>query len=197
MLSILEPSSRAAQVTVDESVFDFKEDKKKRPCSAKEMHVDPEDLRFRSKEGDGSEDPDSRRRSSTPIPKSKQSSPVDQTNFKTPFMINNTPSLKRGSLCSVQLGLKQKNHQKGQSGESGVKQQVDRLMKKLHVANVPFALVKESSNLLKRVDHDGSGQGGSAYEVWHSQDNQKRNFSDFLSCVHKFHLSTLPTILLT
>jgi hypothetical protein len=161
MLLILEPSSRAAQVTVDDSVFDFKEDKKKRPSSAKEIHVDPEDLRFRSKEGD--------KRSSTPLPKSQQSSPVDQTNFKTPSMTSNTPSLKRVSLCSVQLGLKHKKQQKGESAESGVKQQVDKLMKKLRVASVPFALIKESSNSLKCVDHDGSGQGGSAYEVSHSQ----------------------------
>jgi hypothetical protein len=71
------------------------------------------------------------------------------------------------------LGLKQKNQQKVESAESGVKQQVDKLMRKLHVANVPFALIKESANLLKCVDNDGSGQGGSAYEVCHSEDNQK------------------------
>ena len=178
MLLILEPSSRAAQVTVDDSVFDFKEDKKKRPSSAKEIHVNPEDLRFRSKEGDRSED--SRRRSSTPLPKSQQRSPVDMTNFKTPSMASNILSLKRGSLCTVQLGLKQKNQQKVESAESGVKQQVDKLMKKLHVANVPFALIKESANLLKCVDHDGSGQGGSAYEVCHSEDNKKKNSYTFV-----------------
>jgi hypothetical protein len=179
MLLILEPSSRAAQVTVDDSVFDFKEDKKKRPNSAKEIHVDPEDLRFRSKEGDISED--SRRRSSTPLPKSQQRSPVDLTNFKTPSMASNILSLKRGSLCTVQLDLKHKNQQKGESAESGVKHQVDKLMKKLHVANVPFALIKESANLLKCVDNDGNGQGGSAYEVCHSQDN-KEKFIYFRIC---------------
>jgi hypothetical protein len=181
MLAILEPSSRAAQVTVDDSVFDFKEDKKKRPSSAKEIHVDPEDLRFCSKEGDRSED--SRRRSSTPLPKSQQRSPVDP-NLKTPSMASNILSLKRGSLCSVQLGLKHKNQQQGESAESGVKQQVDKLMKKLHVANVPFALIKESANLLKCVDNDGSGQGGSAYEVCQSQDKSKKDdlLSYFVMC---------------
>jgi len=156
MLSILEPSSRATHVAVDDSVFDFNQSKKKRPSSAKEIYVDPEDLRFRSKEGDKSKVPDSRRRS--PVLKSKQSIPVDQTNFKTPSMTSKYPSLKRGSICSVHLGLHE-------SAESVVEQQVDKLMKKLHVADVPFALIKESSRLLKCVDHEGSGQGGSAYEV--------------------------------
>ncbi len=72
-------------------------------------------------------------------------------------------------------------------------------MKKIYVANVPFALIKESSHRLKCVDHDGSGQGGSAYEVWQSQDNQNKIFISFRIChvYISFHLSTLPTILLT
>jgi hypothetical protein len=82
------------------------------------------------------------------------------------------------------LGLKHKNQQQGESAESGVKQQVDKLMKKLHVANVPFALIKESANLLKCVDNDGSGQGGSAYEVCQSQDKSKKDdlLSYFVMC---------------
>jgi hypothetical protein len=165
MLLILEPSSRAAHVTVGDSVFDLTKSKKKRPSSANEIYVDPEDLRFRSKEKDRSEVPDSRqKRSSTPIPQSKQRISVDQANFDTPSMRRKSSSRIRGSVCSVQLAMR---HTKslGESAERGINKEVDKLMNKLRMANVPFALVKESLHLLKCVDHEGIFQGGSAYEV--------------------------------
>jgi hypothetical protein len=164
MLLILEPSSRAAHVTVGDSVFDLTKSKKKRPSSANDIYVDPEDLRFRSKEVDRSEVPDSRKRSSTPLPQSKQSISVDQANFETPSMKSKSRSLTRGSVCSVQLAMMHTNSL-AESAERGIKKEVDKLMKKLRMANVPFALVKESLHLLKCVDHEGIGQGGSVYEV--------------------------------
>jgi len=164
MLLILEPTSRAAHITVGESVFDLRKRKKKRPSSANEIYVDHEDLRFRSKEVERSEVPDSRQRSSTPSPQSKQSISVDQANFETPLMKSKSPSRIRGSVCSVQLAMRHTNSL-GESAERGLKKEVDKLMKKLRMANVPFALVKESLNLLKCVDHEGIGQDGSVYEV--------------------------------
>jgi hypothetical protein len=183
MLLILEPSSRSAHVTVDGSVFDFKESKKKRPSSAKEIHVDTKDLRCRSKEGDKSEVLDyprdvtrfnevaylgSRQTSSTPPLKSRQCILVDQANLKTPYMKSRRPSLKRDSVCPRvcpvpgELAMMQQN---SESPESGIKHQVDKLMEKLHMATVPFALIRESMRLLKTIDHEGIGQSGAAYEV--------------------------------
>jgi hypothetical protein len=179
MLLILEPSSRSAHVTVDGSVFDFKESKKKRPSSAKEIHVDPKDLRCRSKEGDKSEVLDyrrdvtsfnevaylgSRQTLSTPPFKSRPCILVDQANLKIPYMKSRRSSLKRDSVCPVpsELAMMQQN---SESPESGIKQQVDKLMGKLHMATVPFALIRESMRLLKSIDHEGIGQSGPAYEV--------------------------------
>ena len=165
MLLILEPSSRAARVTVGDSVFDSTKSKKKRPSSANEIYVDPED--FRSEVPDSrhrSKVPDSWQRSSTPLPQSKQSISVDQANFENLSTKSKSPSRIRGSVCSVQLSMRHTNSL-GESAERGIKKEVDKLMKNLRMANVPFALVKESLHLLKCVDHEGIGQGGSAYEV--------------------------------
>ena len=179
MLLILEPSSRSAHVTIDDSVFDFKESKKKRPSSAKEIHVDPNDLKCRSKDGHTSEVLDcprdvtsfkevaylgSRQTSSTPPLKSRQCILVDQANLKTPYMKSKRPSLKRDSVCPVpsELAMMQQN---SESPESGITQQVDKLMGKLHMATVPFALIRESMRLLTSIDHEGIGQSGAAYEV--------------------------------